>query len=248
LADDRGAGVAGHLKVILLGGGPIPKSLLQEARKQAFPVYPTYGSTEMASQVATAGRMRPDCMQVLPYRQLSISEEGEILVRGETLGLSQTGDGARQSLLGVNDWYHTGDTGYLDKNGCLTVTGRKDNMFISGGENIYPEQIEMALCEIDGIDDAVVVPVDNKEFGHRPVAFLKCQAVISLSEYKSGRSEEEKFSFDHESLTSTLATKLPRFMLPIAYYPWPQGYDQPGLKPDRVFFRDLAAKLNRARS
>jgi len=187
-------------------------------------------------------------MQVLPYRQLSISEEGEILVRGETLGLSQTGDGARQSLLGVNDWYHTGDTGYLDKNGCLTVTGRKDNMFISGGENIYPEQIEMALCEIDGIDDAVVVPVDNKEFGHRPVAFLKCQAVISLSEYKSGRSEEEKFSFDHESLTSTLATKLPRFMLPIAYYPWPQGYDQPGLKPDRVFFRDLAAKLNRARS
>lgn len=248
LADDHSTDAAKYLKVILLGGGPIPKSLLQEARKQAFPVYPTYGSTEMASQVATASRMRPDCMQVLPHRQLSISEEGEILVRGETLGLLQTGDGARQPLLGVNGWYHTGDTGYLDKNSCLTVTGRKDNMFISGGENIYPEQIEMALCEIDGIDDAVVVPVDNKDFGHRPVTFLKCQAGISLSEYKSGRSEEEKFSFDHESLTSTLATKLPRFMLPIAYYPWPQGYDQPGLKPDRVFFKDLAAKLNRARS
>ena len=63
--------------------------------------------------------------------------------------------------------------GQLDKEGYLTVTGRRDNMFISGGENIHPEEIEKALLSIKGIAEAIVVPKEDKEFGQRPIAFIK---------------------------------------------------------------------------
>ena len=68
-------------------------------------------------------------------------------------------------------WFPTGDMGQLDKEGCLTVTGRRDNMFISGGENIHPEEIEKALLSIKGIMEAVVVPKEDKEFGHTADCF-----------------------------------------------------------------------------
>ena len=63
--------------------------------------------------------------------------------------------------------------GQLDKEGYLTVTGRRDNMFISGGENIHPEEIEKALLSIKGVAQAIVVPKEDKEFGQRPIAFIK---------------------------------------------------------------------------
>ena len=63
--------------------------------------------------------------------------------------------------------------GQLDKKGCLAVTGRRDNMFISGGENIHPEEIEKALLSIKGIVEAIVVPKEDTELGHRPIAFVK---------------------------------------------------------------------------
>ncbi|MBF0512091.1 MAG: hypothetical protein HQL13_07185 [Candidatus Omnitrophica bacterium] len=94
--------------------------------------------------------------------------------------------------------------GKLDKDGCLTVTGRCDNMFISGGENIFPEEIEKALLKINGIEQAVVVPKEDKEFGHRPVAFLKFSNPLSKQE-----------------IIRCLQADLPSFKIPIVFYPWP---------------------------
>ena len=163
------------LKTILLGGSSAEPALLKDASKAGLPVYLTYGSTEMSSQITTtpgpvetitAGR-------TLPYRQLSIGPGDEILVKGPCLFqgyLSETGPTLETDDSG---WFHTGDTGALSPEGELHVTGRTDNMFISGGENIHPEEIERTLCSLKGVLRAIVVPVTDPEYGLRPSAFIE---------------------------------------------------------------------------
>src|SRR5208337_783805 len=110
------------------------------------------------------GKVGPNnqtCVKVLPYRQLSISSEGEILVKGEVLFKGYV-TGAKLNLPVFDSWFPTGDMGQLDKSGCLTVTGRRDSMFISGGENIHPEEIERVLLSIEGIAEAIVIPKEDK--------------------------------------------------------------------------------------
>lgn len=248
LLDDPHFGAASSsLKAILLGGSPIPATLLSDAVENRLPVYLTYGLTEMASQVATGCSDHPCSPRVLPYRELRITADGEIVVRGETLFKGYVEDNSIVRPLDPDCWFHTGDLGSLDSDGSLTVLGRKDNMFISGGENIQPEQIEHALMSIEGIFDALIVPVDDREYGHRPVAFIRYRSDINLSEPDSEMPESERLHFDYPSLSDELSRTLPRFMLPVAYYPWPQGYQQAGIKADRAFLRQLAGKLHRSR-
>jgi len=181
-------------------------------------IYLSYGLTEMSSQVAT-GKVTDKAelgVKVLPYRQLSISPDGEILVKGEVLFKGYIA-GAKVNLPLENSWFCTGDIGQQDRDGHLTVTGRRDNMFISGGENIHPEEIEKALLAIKGIEQVVVVPKEDKEFGQRPIAFIK-------------------FTDDHlteDELIQFLQAVLPRFKIPIAFYPWPQELISQGLKISR---------------
>ena len=150
--------------------------LIEQSVKSGLNIYLSYGLTEMSSQVATGKVIEAHkaCVKVLPYRQISIASEGEILVRGEVLFKGYI-TGSRLPLpIRENDfWFPTGDIGQLDQEGCLTVTGRRDNMFISGGENIHPEEIEKELLSIQGIQEAIVVPQEDKLFGQRPVAFIK---------------------------------------------------------------------------
>ena len=156
------------------GEVPPPERSLRQSVKLGLNIYLTYGLTEMSSQVATGKvtQINQACVKVLPYRQISISPEGEILVKGEVLFKGYVA-GAKIHLPLTNGWFPTGDMGQLDKEGCLTVIGRRDSMFISGGENIHPEEIEKALLSIKGIEQAMVVPKEDKEFGQRPIAFVK---------------------------------------------------------------------------
>jgi O-succinylbenzoic acid--CoA ligase len=247
LDDPHERGLSLTLKAVLLGGSPIPATLLTDAISHQLPVYLTYGLTEMASQVATGCSNELRSPRVLPYRELRIAVDGEIVVRGETLFTGYVEDDAITRPLDSEGWFRTGDLGSLDSEGRLTVLGRKDNMFVSGGENIYPEQIERALTAIDGIFDAIVVPVDDREYGHRPVAFIRYRSEINLSEPDSEMPESERLHFDHLSLSDELSRTLPRFMLPAAYYPWPHGYQPAGIKADRAFLKELAGKLYRSR-
>ncbi|MCX6835250.1 MAG: o-succinylbenzoate--CoA ligase [candidate division Zixibacteria bacterium] len=247
LDDPRERGLSSTLKAILLGGSPIPATLLSDAVSHQLPVYLTYGLTEMASQVATGCSDQPRSPRALPYRELRIAVNGEIVVRGQTLFKGYVEHDSIVYPLDTDGWFHTGDLGSLDNDGRLVVLGRKDNMFVSGGENIQPEQIEQVLMAIDGILDALVVPVDDREYGHRPVAFIRYRSEINLSEPNSEMPESERLHFDHLSLSDELSRALPRFMLPAAYYPWPHGYQPAGIKTDRAFLRELAGKLYRSR-
>ena len=220
----------GELKAILLGGGPIAVPLVVEAAGRGLPIHTSYGLTEMASQVtatppgASPGELRTSG-RLLPHRNISISEDGEILVRGETLFTGYVEREMEGLPLDAEGWFHTGDLGELDAAGYLRVRGRKDNLFVSGGENVQPEEIEEALCRLEGVEEVVVVPVPDAEFGSRPVAFVRTAGG------------------EPENLTRALEPTLQRFKIPVAFHGWPE--DVGGMKVDRNFFRERARWLVR---
>jgi o-succinylbenzoate---CoA ligase len=219
----------GGLEAVLMGGGPVPPSLVDEALARGLPLHTSYGLTEMASQVTTTppGASLEELRtagRVLPAREVSISERGEILVRGETLFAGYAEGEELDRPVDAEGWFHTRDLGELDESGYLWVAGRMDNLFISGGENVQPEEIEEALCRLEGIDEAVVVPVPDEEFGARPVAFVRA----------SGREAEE--------LAQELESVLPRFKIPISFYPWPKEA-RGGMKVDRAALGKRAQRL-----
>jgi O-succinylbenzoic acid--CoA ligase len=186
--------------------------------------------TEMSSQVTTTGpgatreHLRT-AGRLLPYRALCIADDGEILVRGATLFQGYLGsDGVIDAAVGAEGWFHTRDLGWLDEDGRLQVTGRKDHQFISGGENIQPEEVEAALLRLPGVTRAVVVPVPDTEYGERPVAFV------------DGPPDERLLT-----LAAELDEELPRFKIPDVVYPWPAGANG-RFKLDRQAFRRLAQR------
>ena len=108
-------------------------------------------------QLRTAGRV------IARARGLHLRER-EILVRGDSLRGLRRGEELDRPL-DEEGWFHTRDLGELDESGYLRIGGRLDNLFISGGENVQPEEIEEALCRLNGVEEAVVVPVSDEEWG-----------------------------------------------------------------------------------
>ncbi len=217
-----------RLKAVLVGGSSVTEDLLSEARAAGYPVAFTYGLSEMNSQVTACAPTTPRAKAatsgpVLRYRQVRIAEDGEILVKGETLFEGYVEGTTIRRPVDADGWFATGDVGQLDEEGYLTVTGRKDHMFISGGENIYPEEIERALLDLPGVEQAVVVAVPDDEYGERPVAFIDGSEV----------GEEGH-------MRAALAEFLPRFKIPDRIHPWPEDAAQEDMKPDRAWFRERA--------
>jgi O-succinylbenzoic acid--CoA ligase len=224
-----------RLKAILLGGSAIPETLIDQALVQGLRIYTSYGSTEMASQITTTKAVEHEHLRtsgnVLPYRELSISNEGEILVRGGTLAKGRLTEQGIIALTSDDGWYHTRDLGALDSAQRLLVLGRRDNMFISGGENIHPESIERVLLATPHILQAIVVPVPHEIYGFRPVAFVALEGEMTL--------HSEQISM----LQSAVAKHLPRFAVPDAFFSFPQDILASGIKPSRAELRRRAKEL-----
>lgn len=237
LSNDQNIAVLEKMKAILVGGSAIPDALLRKAMDARLPLYVSYGLTEMASQVATSECLSKENplphAQILKNAQLKISAEHEILVRGKTLFQGYVNGEDVVLPLDKNGWFHTGDLGCLHNDGTMTVLGRKDNMFISGGENIQPEEIERHLCRIEGVAQAVVVPVKSEEFGARPVAFV---------EFKDGTQ------LSKNEILSSLREYLPSFKLPDGIYCWPDSGSRSGMKINRAYFRRLVENPRRPRA
>ncbi|MDX1546251.1 MAG: o-succinylbenzoate--CoA ligase [Rhodothermales bacterium] len=222
----------GALKAVLLGGSAIPEALLRTAHARGLPIHTTYGLTEMASQVTTTppGAALPVLRtsgRVLPHRALRIAGSGEILVGGATRFLGYLRAGERETPFDEDGWFATRDLGRLDADGYLHVEGRTDNQFVSGGENIQPERIERVLRGVEGVRRAVVVPVKDAEFGQRPVAFVEGGPAPA-------------------ALRAALEPALPRFMIPVAFHPWPDRAE--GMKVDRSALREHAERLQQGKS
>ncbi|MEX0746452.1 MAG: o-succinylbenzoate--CoA ligase [Rhodothermales bacterium] len=227
----EGAGGTTSLKCVLLGGSSIPPDLIRRAHSEGLPIHTSYGLTEMASQVTTTapGASLEEIATsgaVLPFRELRVSADGEILVRGKTRFAGYVnGDGLSTPFVD-GGWFPTRDLGFVDAAGRLHVRGRMDNLFISGGENVIPEEIEAAMLNYPAVLQAVVVPLRDEEFGERPVAFVDTIGGIQEA-----------------GLRDFLAEVLPRFKIPDRFFPWPHPEEGPPMKPNRADFKRRAEKL-----
>lgn len=168
---DIDPGPYGDLKAVLLGGGPATRDLVQRTLDAGLPVLPTYGMTETASQMATVtpGEERQALGTVgRPLDGMVVTfEDGEILVEGPAVSPGYLGEPARSGP------HHTHDLGHLDEDGRLVVTGRIDDIILSGGEKVVPQHVEAVLESFPGIDRAVVLGVADDDWGRAAVAVIE---------------------------------------------------------------------------
>ncbi|NWJ48091.1 MAG: o-succinylbenzoate--CoA ligase [Chloroflexi bacterium] len=234
MLDESGdSGYPSHLRCVLTGGGPVPRPLLERCAALNIPITQTYGMTETASQVATlspvdalnklgsAGRaLYPSEIKIL-HKEVSHDGVGEILVRGAivTAGYFNRPEETTQAL--AEGWLHTGDLGRLDEDGYLYVVDRRSDLIISGGENIYPAEIEAALLAHPTIEEAGVVGVPDERWGQIPVAVVKLRENTNVTEAgliewcsaRLARYKVPKRIVFAESLSRNAAGKLVRRLL-----------------------------------
>jgi len=200
---------------VLLGGAELPLELTQRAESAGVRCWCGYGMTETASTVTakradgSAGVGEP-----LAGREVMIVED-EILIRSESLAAGYWRQGKLTELTDADGWLHTRDRGAW-RGGELQVAGRLDNLFFSGGEGIQPEDFERVLAAHPRVERAFVLPMDDAEFGQRPVALID-------------RSAEMPF----ETLSQWLEDKLARFQQPVRYFDLPADIAQGGIKVSR---------------
>jgi O-succinylbenzoic acid--CoA ligase len=205
-----------HLRCMLLGGGPAPQPLLEACAGRGVPVVQTYGLTETASQLTTlapadALRKLGSAGKALSGSEVRIVDEGgrdcapdaagEIIARGPTVtpGYLNRPEDTAEALRG--GWLHTGDLGYLDAEGYLYVLDRRSDLIVSGGENVYPAEIESALQSHPAVLEAGVIGVADERWGRvahavvvlRPGAAPSADELIEwckgrLASYKTPRS------------------------------------------------------------
>ncbi|RHW33274.1 o-succinylbenzoate--CoA ligase [Lysinibacillus yapensis] len=216
--EDRGEEASPKFKLILAGGGPVPVNYLERAHRLKLTVSQTYGMTETSSQTATlsnkdAFRKLGSAGKPLFFNRIKIADaaspgtKGEILVRGPHVTPGYIGRFSERSAT-MDGWLHTGDIGYLDEEGYLYVVDRRSDLIISGGENIYPAEIENVLSGHPAVQEAGVCAVEDETWGQVPAAFIVLKAEAT---------EDELIDFCKERLAKYkvpkyfyLVTELPR--------------------------------------
>ncbi|MBM7697705.1 O-succinylbenzoic acid--CoA ligase [Kurthia huakuii] len=178
----RGAVVSPKFQMMLAGGGPVPESYLLRGFDRGIHIAQTYGMTETASQVATlssedALRKIGSAGKPLFFNHVRIDgalkpgDIGEICVKSAQVTPGYIGRFSQCDST-KDGWLHTGDVGYLDAEGYLYVVDRRSDLIISGGENIYPAEIENVLAAHPAVKEVGVCGIDSDEWGQVPAAFI----------------------------------------------------------------------------
>lgn len=181
------------LRCVLLGGGPAPRALLERCARLHIPVAQTYGLTESCSQAVTlapadalrkpgsAGRpLLPLQLRVLhDERPVPAGEVGTIYLKGPTITPGYAD--APSATAGHDGWFCTGDLGYLDADGYLYVLDRRSDLIISGGENVYPAEIESVLLAHPAVAEAGVCGQEDPRWGQVPLAFVRVHPGCALT-------------------------------------------------------------------
>ena len=185
-----------HLRLILLGGEAPSPQLLRRCIAENIPIATSYGLTETASQVATAlpeqvYRKPGTVGKPLLFSTVRIIDEqgnnappdahGEVLVKGESVMRGYYNDPAATAQALRDGWLHTGDIGYLDEDGDLFILQRREDLIVSGGENIYPAEVEAVLRQHPAVAEVVVLGLPDPEWGQRAAAVISTRAGQSVS-------------------------------------------------------------------
>jgi O-succinylbenzoic acid--CoA ligase len=219
---DAGFSGMSDLRVILLGGAAASPDLLERAFERGLPVAPTYGLTEACSQVATmppddAPRKPGSVGKALPGATVTIrrddgataapGEIGEIVVRGPTVFAGYVNAPDDRALQGGA--LYTGDLGYLDADGDLFLVQRRTDLIVTGGENVYPAEVEAVLRAYPAIVDACVVGVPHPEWGQQVAAAVVLQP----------NAEFDEASLDRWCRERLAGYKRPRVLRVVSYMP-----------------------------
>jgi o-succinylbenzoate---CoA ligase len=222
MIDERGGRpYPATLRCVLLGGGPAPSTLLDRCESLGIPVVQTYGLTEACSQVATLpldhARAPRNAAGKPIYPNAVRIHEGEIQVRGPIVMQGYFNDPGATSRAITDGWLNTGDIGQIDSNGLLCVLDRRDDLIVTGGENVYPAEVEAALTAHDAVIEAAVVGAPDVGWGQRVVAFVRTSSQTdpqALDEHcrslLAGYKVPREFRFVMTALPRTASGKLRR--------------------------------------
>ena len=166
------------VRTVGLGGSTVPVAVTTRLKDLGITVFRSYGSTEHPSITGSrydapeAKRLYTDGC-ALSGVEVRLSDDGEILSRGPDLCLGYTDDALTAKAFDDDGWYHTGDVGVLDADGYLTITDRKSDVIIRGGENISAVELEETLLALPGVAEAVVVSAPDPKYGEHATAVLR---------------------------------------------------------------------------
>lgn len=234
VAPDRADRDLSSLRLAVTGAAVVPVVLIERMREPApvglgiDTVVTAFGMTEavvvtMARDGDPAELVASTCGRAIPGMETRISEVGELLVRGDFVTLGYLDDAAATAeAIDADGWLHTGDVGELDQQGNLRITDRLKDMYISGGFNVYPAEVEQVLMRMDGIADVAVVGVPDERMGEvgrayvvpaNPAAPVSAEAVIAfarehLANFKVPRQVENLDALPRNLSGKVLKTEL----------------------------------------
>ena len=190
-----------QFQAVFLGGAPTWPELLTQARQLSIPLAPTYGMTETAAQIATLKpadflQGQTGCGQVLPHASIEITRSnsagiGTLTIRSKSLMLGYFPD------IESSGEFQTDDLGYFDRQGSLHIVGRNSQKIITGGENVFPTEVEAAIRATGLVADVAVVGMPDQTWG---------EAVVAICVMGAGRSPA--------MLKTALAPHLTAYKLP----------------------------------
>jgi len=205
------------LRMVVCGGAPVPPPLLRDYLERGVTVLQGYGMTETAPAITLlAGSQALDKLgsagTPVPFTEVRLArrdggtvqaagERGEICVRGPNVTPGYWAQpAATAAAIDAEGWLHTGDIGYLDDDGCLYVVDRLKDMVISGGENVYPAEVEAVLHAHPAVRDVAVIGLPDVRWG---------EAVTAVVVPANGQSP------DLEEIRSFASGRLARYKLPL---------------------------------
>jgi fatty-acyl-CoA synthase len=202
------------LRAITTGSTVVPQPLIDAISERGVPVLQVYGSTEtcpIAIYTRLGGDLSRGNSTGLPglYCEARVVDErgrevphgtaGEVVVRGRNVLFEYWGNEAATSEALRNGWYYTGDIATRDADGYFVIHDRKKNMIISGGENIYPAEVERVLSEHPAVAEAAVIGRPDPKWQEVPIAFVVRRKDVAV---------------DVEALTRHVGEQLARFKIP----------------------------------
>jgi acyl-CoA synthetase (AMP-forming)/AMP-acid ligase II len=193
-APGRAARDLSSLRLAVTGAAVVPVVLIERMREELGidQVVTAFGMTEavvvtMCRDGDTAETVATTNGRAVPGMEIRIAsthgQTGELLVRGDHVMLGYLDDPeATREAIDEDGWLHTGDVGSLDEQGNLRITDRLKDMYISGGFNVYPAEVEQALARLDGVADVAVVGVPDQRMGEVGRAYVVRAAGSSLTQ------------------------------------------------------------------
>jgi O-succinylbenzoic acid--CoA ligase len=220
------------LRVVLIGGGPLSGALAAKAHAAGWPLCVSYGMSETASQFATdagpdAGLIAGLVGLPLDGYEVRLAEDGRIRVRGPAVMAGYSNPAGRLGVGLDQGWFETGDLGSLDEQGHLSITGRADDLLISGGKNIHPSEVEERLLRCPGVAGAGVTGQKDAVWGDKLIAFY-CGAITE------------------DGLKAWVGEHLPSHLRPRAFIKTDQLPLNPMGKLSRLALKEMLNAVNRS--